>query len=441
MTLLNYKSFLNESQKSDITFEPKDIVDSVTGLAKRVVTKPGRGVFEIWVYLEDRDSQIPKIDKFLEDSGISITKVTRAVSKGAQCTEFFLDKTLIRIVFKPTGGTAAATMNSTITELIPVLLWKSKYSGPADPDTMLEACKSVDLNSVTWASAADKKAAADYLDLFAESTAFKDKMNNAYGIYTLLIQDSIKDMIWCYRTKPLDIPRNSRADLAIVPDKGEPFGVSLKAKASNSAKVRKMSSTLPELCRFIDIKHLDIIKNWGWENVYKPILTEYISENPEQEKLLSTITANNYWDPGKTSKEKSLLIDVITIMSKKDPKRMDQIGYYKLQEYVKNYICDIVKTDTDTFIEFLKDKIGIGSSFPVKVIVAQGSSAKELHEETEDSLAATFTQTPVIATTNPNSIKAFMVSFGDTKFTYSVMNTQGGVKTANFYNFVIEQIG
>ena len=284
MGLLDYKSFLNESKNlnSNLSFKPNDIVDAVTGLAKRIVTKPGRGLFEIWVYLEDRDSQIPQIDKILEDDGISIAKITRAVSKGAQCTEFFLDGTLIRIVFKPTGGTAAATMNSTITELVPVLLWKNKYNGPCDPDTMLEACKSVDLDTVTWAGAADKKAAADYLDLFSESSAFKDKMSNAYGIYNLLIQDSIKDMIWCYRTKPGKIPQNSRADLAIIPDSGEPFGVSLKAKASNSAKVRKMSSTLPELCRFIDIKHLDTIKMWGWENVYEPILTEYISENTQQ---------------------------------------------------------------------------------------------------------------------------------------------------------------
>jgi len=440
MGLLDYQNFLiNESVKADAAFDAQDVVDAVQKLAKKVVVKEGKSVFEIWVYLDDRDSQSKKIDDVLKANGFEIQKVQRAVSKGAPVTEFTLDNTLIRLVFKPIGGQASTTLHSTITELIPVLLWKAGYNGSSDADTMLEVCKSVDLNSITWAGAKDGEAAAKYLDMFDDAPLYKEKMENAYGIYQWLKQTASADIIWCYRAKPFNISKNSRADLVVVPSSGNPYGVSLKAK-SGSGKVRKMSSTFPELCRFIGGSLFDDAIAWAWDSIYSQYIKNYISEFPESADELNKINAKNYWSPGAKSAEQKKVVEVLDYYFKKDKNGVDK-SYYDLQLKVREMICNTVTNDSVKWIDFLKDKTGIGSSFPVRVVEAKGTNAVEIHEDTEDSITATLDSKPVTATGNPNSPKRFTVTFGDTTFTYDVWNSQGGNKIAGFFNFAIAQIG
>jgi hypothetical protein len=440
MGLLDYKKFLiNESVKADATFDAQDIVNAVQKLAKKVVVKEGKSVFEIWVYLDDRDSQSKKIDDVLTSNGIQIQKVQRAVSKGSLVTEFTLDGKAIRLVFKPIGGNASTTLHSTITELVPILLWKAGYNGSSDADTMLSVCKEVDLNSITWAGPKDAEAAAKYLDMFDDAPLYKEKMENAYGIYQWLKQTPTTEIIWCYRTKPFNLPSKSRADIVVVPTTGDPYGVSLKAKSA-SGKVRKMSSTFPELCRFIGGSVFDDAISWGWDAIYSQYIKNYIAEVPESADELNKINAKNYWSPGSKSPEQKKMVEVLDYYYAKNKNSVDE-SYYKLQTKVKDIICGIVTSDTANFIAFLKDKIGIGSAFPVRVVEAKKTNAVEIHEDTEDSIAATFAETPVTAADNPSSPKRFSIKFGTTEFVYDVWNSQGGNKTAGFFNFVIAQIG
>jgi hypothetical protein len=448
MSLLDYKSFLlnesilNEGKSEDEKFNSQDIVDAIKKFTTKIKIEEKRNTFEIWTYLKDRDSQAGQINELLKKEGFEIDTVMRSSSGSFPATEFYLDGILIRIVFKPTGGQQMTTLNSTITELIPILLWKAGYSGPADPEAMIIACRTVNLSLVNWASKSDMAAAEKYLDMFEESPMYKEKMENAYGIYQWILSQSPKDLIWCYRVKPYNVPAKSRADLYLEPSAGSPFGVSVKAKSTGSAKVRKMSSTFFELTSFYGEKWLDDVVKWGWDNVYSGLVNQYISEFPE-DAAAKKITESNYWTKkGRAPQKNKDLLKIIDHYWKKDPKNLDQLGYYKIQSYVRDTIANMAKVQPDTWTAFIKDKTGIGSVFPVKVVEAFGSKAHEVHTDTEDSIAAVIESRPVTTESSKTSIKSFSVTYGsEGTYVYDVWNDGGGNKTAAFYDFRVAQIG
>lgn len=442
MALLDYKSFvLNENASLDDKFDAKDVANAIEKMSKKISITEKKSTFEIWAYLDDRDSQSKKIDDVLKSNGFNIQKVKRA-SSSTPVTEFMLDSLLIRVVYKPIGGQAATTLHSTITELVPILLWKANYSGSADPDTMMEVCRNVDLNSITWAVAKDAETAAKYLDEFDQAPLYKEKMENAYGIYQMLKEYNPTDLIWCYRVKPYDIPAKSRADVYVESADSKPFGISVKAK-SGSSKVRKMSSTFFELESFVGGKYLDDLVKWGWSAVYSGILNQYIADGGQEEN--PAIDESNYWSKsGRSPVKNKQLVSILDEMWNKNKKAIDEAGYYKIQDEVRSAICKIINENPFLWEEFLKEKIGLKTVFPVKVIEAKGSTAKEIHDDTEESISATIAERPMVAETVKTNLKSFIVKFGDDKkneFLFDVWNDGGGNKTAAFYDFRIAQIG
>jgi hypothetical protein len=297
MSLLDYKSFvLNEGKVEDEKFNPEDIVKAVEKFAEKIKIDQKRNILEIWAYLKDRDSESVKIDNFLKDKGHDIQKVMRSSSGSAPATEFTLDGTLIRLVFKPVGGQQMTTLNSSITELIPILLWHANYTGAPDPLLMISACRSVNLSKVTWAAPSDSATAEKYLDMFQDSSLFNEKMENAYGIYQWLLGQNPKDLIWAYRAKPAGygIEAKSRADIVVITDKTA-FGVSVKAKSSTSSKVRKMSSTFFEALRYFGGSYISDARIFAWNNVFSGMIQEYITDNPKEEEEMKKITVDNCW--------------------------------------------------------------------------------------------------------------------------------------------------
>ena len=444
MGLLDYKSWvLNEGKEVDEKFDPQDIVDAVKKFASKVKIEEKINTFEIWAYLADRDSQAPQINEVLKKNGFAIEQVMRSSSGSYPATEFKLDGLLVRIVFKPTGGQQMTTLNSTITELVPILLWKAGYSGSADPNAMLTACQAVDLSSVTWASKSDKDSAAKYLDMFDDSPLFKEKMENAYGVYQWILTQTPKDLIWCYRVKPYDVPAKSRADLYLEPTNGKPFGVSVKAKSGGGSKVRKMSSTFFELTKFYGGDWLNNAVKWGWDNIYSGLLQQYISEFPAEADKLGKINASNYWVmTGRAPQKNKDLLAVLDYYWKKDPKSLDQNGYYKMQGYIRDAISRMAETEPETWTAFIREKTGLGSAFPVKVIEASKSTAKEVHDDSEDSIAAVIEARPITAKSSSTALKSFSVTYGtEGTYNYDVWNDGGGNKTAAFYDFRFAHVG
>lgn len=443
MSLLSYKDFLNESSQKELDdkFDPADIIKSIETFAKQIKVEQKKSVFNVLVYLTDRDSQTAQVDNFLKTQGFEIEKVQTSKSS-APVTEFELDGYLMRLIFKPIGGgQQMTTLNSTITELVPILLWKANYTGGPDPQSMLETCKSVDLSKITWAGGSDQKAAADYIEMFETSSLFGEKMENAFAIYKWLLSQNPTDLIWAYRTKPEGVPDKSRADI-VVRTKDDYFGVSVKAKSQSSSKVRKMSTTFFEALRFFGQKYVNEARSFAWNNVFSGMIQQYISENPDSEKVMKTITESNCWDlSGATQKIDKNLLTVIDYLYKKNPKAVDETGYYKLQEGARSIILSMIKNEPDNWVEFIKDKSGIKTVFPVKVVVALKTTATEILDDTEESIAAILDQTPVVGEIIASNKKGLNVMYGNKKYTYEVRNNSGGNKTAVVYRMPIDQVG
>jgi hypothetical protein len=444
MSLFDYKSFiLNEGKIEDEKFNPEDIVKAVEKFAEKIKIDQKRNILEIWAYLKDRDSETEKIDKFLKDNGHEIQKVMRASSGSTPATEFTLDGILIRLVFKPFGGQQMTTLNSTITELVPILLWHAGYNGSPDPIAMITACRSVNLSKVSWASPNDAATAEKYIDMFQDSSLFNEKMENAYGIYQWLLGQNPIDLIWAYRAKPAGwgIEAKSRADIVVVTDKSA-FGVSVKAKSSASSKVRKMSSTFFEALRYFGGSYIDDARIFAWNNVFSGMIQEYISDKPEDEDEMKKITVDNCWGlSDRTQDINKSLLKVIEYLYKKDAKKTDENGYYKLQAGARDILAKMIEAKPDTWVSFIKEKAGIGLVFPVTVVIAIKTTAKEIVEETEDNVSATLNKRPIVVKSITTNNKSILVSYKDDKKTYEIRNNSGGNKTAVAYRMAIDEVG
>lgn len=440
MNLLDYNNFLiNEGKNTNDGFDAKDIVNTITKIAKKIDVKDKRNSKEIWVYLDDRDSQSKRIDDEMIKMGFEVDRVRMSISS-YPVSEFNANGQIIRLIYKPVAGQAATTLHSTITELVPVLLWKAGYNGSPDPTAMIESCRSVDLNKISWAGSTDQQTAAKYLDMFEDAPLFKEKMENAYGVYQWCKTKNPKDLIWCYRVKPGKVPSNSRADLYLDPSKGSPFGVSVKAKSTNSSKVRKTSTTFYEFCDYMDPKLLITIKEWGWDTIYKGIVDEAIQKNPE-DKNLQKISKTNYWNVGSKTAENKLLVSLLDAKEKENSKTLDTIGYYKIQEKVRDLIAESIKQNPDKFATFLKQKMGISENvFSVVVLEAQGTNAKEIDDDSEENLSLILNERPIVTKIGP-SLKRIEIFFAQHKFDFDIWNSMGGNKTASFYKFRIAQVG
>jgi hypothetical protein len=434
---------LYEKTKNEDLSSTQDIVDAVNNFAKRIKIEKKKGVFEVWVYLEDRESQAPKINDIFKDAGFEIEQNMRSFSQSYPVTEFMMDGLMIRVIFKPLGGQQATTLNSTITELIPILLWKANYTGGPDSKTMLEACRKLDLSTVTWSTRADKEAAEKYLDIFEDSSLYEEKMQNAFGIFRWIQSQKPKNLIWSYRVKPVipgGLVPDKRADI-VVEDEDGYYGISLKAKTSGSAKIRKMSTTFFEVLRFFDNKYTEEAKTHAWNNVFSSMIQEYKNIFPDN-KNVDIINQNNFWDlVGPKQIIHKQLDKIIEEMYKLDPKHLDEIGYYRLQSGAREILAKIIKEEPDRWIEFFKNKMGMENVFPVKVIVVIKDQATEMDEDTIENIAGVLDKRPVtvdIVKTNKKSIK---VSYDDYVQTFEIRNNSGGNKTNVIYRMAIDQVG
>lgn len=449
----SYDDFLNEMtiiDKKLNDYSVTDIIELIDYFIKKTEspgkidkTKESSQLLELYIKLSNRSEQAQEINEHLKKQGIAI-EVKKTSDSSYPITEFFKDKLRVKLIFKPIGGAADTTLNSTITELVPILLFYSNLNVTPDTSNMMNACYAgIKSNQIEWASNQDKKSAEHYLDKFETSALFEEKMLNAYHIYQKLLTYDPEKLIWCYRVKPANVPINSRADIYVQPKHGDAFGVSLKAGKTGAAKFHVLNSSFTEFCRIVNPKTLDEIKEWAWSSVYNNILQEYIAQNPNKAKELSKINSDNYWDYGKNTSTTKEMKRVLDFMYEQNPKEIDKQGYdeilSKTRELVKRDILD----HPYKFVEFLKEKMGISdNTFPVRTVIVTKKSAEEHDDVSEESMLATFEKEPIQIEISKTAKSDIYINFGDSeKFKFQLRNSMGGNKTAGFFNLKFSIIG
>jgi hypothetical protein len=283
-------------------------------------------------------------------------------------------KYTIRILFKPiSGGMTETTLNSTITELVPALLFAY---GEAFTDAKecydwmngLKSYKNVVLPE-------DTKAAKEFLLKAIDSSKFEEKMGNAFGVLKYLndLHDktAIKQVIWGYRKKPTGVAPNHKGDLFVEFTTGNLLGVSLKAGGAKTEEPKLNTYVNPFLENIKASRERDKLKDRIYESIHKEM---GLPKN---------------WQPTK---------DAQTIREFRERTKQTYLDkhYDNMLEMCRSTLIDVVNESVANTIHFIKEQIlAEQEDVPLVVVKAYGTSYQMLTEE--DDLAAFIPKTKSVS--------------------------------------------
>jgi hypothetical protein len=401
MTLFDYNNFLmNESSNADINFDVKDIVEAIKKISSKVVEKDSRVMTTIMVYLEDRSSQSAQITDHIKNLGIDVD-----VQRGGKDIEFVLDGKKIRIKYKPTGGQAATTYHSTISELIPCLLWEANYNGSNDATQIVNSIfekYGEDLETlsespvfVTGGDADSGKNAlfAMRADVELGSKIPTEKISIGWKLYDWIKSHNgtsdfykhVDHLIWAYRVKPFNIYKKSTADVVVDSGGTGAYGISIKAASTVSEKIRMGSTSVYEMIKDSNLStaqsYLDNLISKCWEQIYQPIFMSQLGD--DYDSFIKSHTNFNTEFCAERSKTKQEAAGIINKWGEVNPK--DIIPYSeKLSVLIKEWLCDLINKEPNLWEETLYNLSGISASFPVIVLIGTSAGVTEVSSDDKE---------------------------------------------------------
>tara|TARA_A200000159_G_scaffold38397_1_gene34780 strand:- start:254 stop:1525 length:1272 start_codon:yes stop_codon:yes gene_type:complete len=330
--------------------------------------QPKKSSSKILVYYiraSNRTDARRNVQNFLKTKKISFTEKKTSLSS-ENITEFVLDVYTVRIGYKPrSGGMTETTLNSTITELVPCLAFLNKIT-ERNPEKLYEKVLALPQKQTCYVNAADQKAGIDFLEDMPKSSKFKEKMNNAVAI-TKFLEDTHRDkkidkVYWTYRAKPIGVPANSPADIALFFVDKSILGVSLKA---------------------------------GGESTKEPLLNTYVNKvyfhfepsGTQIQRLRGDLYQKTY---SKIPDITSPKYDEAGAERKKTLAALDKLETTNLQEYEKLYDANLaiirnklvytMTKDFETFKKYCRSEILKQSDVPVTIIKAINDTYKEVKD-------------------------------------------------------------
>ena len=154
-------------------------------------------------------------------------------NKSSELATFVKGKNVIIIYKNKKGGMAETTLNSSITELFPVIAFENNISENLKEEKFYSKIQEAyDKNSNMFVGG-DWKAGKSFIDQAIHSSKFNEKIQNAKGVLKYIKEQdagkSIKQLYWGYRSKPPGVNSNHAGDIFIQYTDGKMLGVSLKA--------------------------------------------------------------------------------------------------------------------------------------------------------------------------------------------------------------------
>lgn len=450
MNLKGFISFsefvaLNESFSIDILpYDIKNTIKEIQEIAKNVVLKSEFSTkakaINLYVYVKDRENDSKEIAKLLAKDNIQVNTIKVATSS-FPAHEFVQDNKQVRLIYKPSGsgGHHDTTINSTITELIPTLLFNSRSNVSSDTSSMLNVATSyINSNNVQGILSGDLESAKNFMDQLETSQKLDEKMENAYAIYKWLLDyesdtTPIERILWAYRVKPEGIPKNTTADIIIEHKDGHMIGVSLKA-GSKSSKEPLMNSSLMNFLQYIN-KNEDEIKEILWNKIYANIVALYDTEVSK-----SGVNKSNYYSHG--GNHNKIIFDILEWYEKNYAKEYNQ-KYDELQAIVVSYFCDIANSST-SINDWMFDKMGLTGTFPVIIIKAIKNKAEEVKSSSKEEMASVLSSNKLNLVPSPTNKQFITAKLNDDTLMYfNVRSKQPGVKhkLGSFYNLAVMYVG
>jgi hypothetical protein len=437
---------INEAYSIDVLpYDVKNIIKEIQEIAKNVVLKSefsakARAI-NLYVYVKDRDTDSKEIANLLnKENGINVSTVKVATSS-FPAHEFVQDGKTVRLIYKPSGsgGHHDTTINSTITELIPTLLFNSKMNVSSDAASMIEVANNyLNSNNVDGILSGDLESAKAFMDQIEESQKLNEKMQNAYAIYKWVLDyqsatSPIEKIMWAYRVKPEGIPKNTSADIILKHTDGHMIGVSLKA-GTKSSKEPLLNSSIMNFFQYIN-KTEDEIKEILWNKIYSPIVTLYNNE-VSQTKLDNV----NYFSHG--GNHDKTIFDVLEWYEKKYAKDYN-LKYDELQSIIVSYLCDTANKSSD-INDWMFDKMGLTGTFPVIIVKAIKDKAEEVKSSSKEEMATILANNKLNLVPSPTNKQFVTAKLNDgTTMFFNIRSKQPGVKhkLGSFYNLALMYVG
>lgn len=273
------------------------------------------------------------------------------------------------VVYKPkSGGMTETTLNSTITELVPCIMFLKKIKGK-NVDKVYTSILSHanDKKLACYVSSDDFKAGKDFIEDMPKSSKFSEKMSNALAIHDYL-QDThkhknIQTVYWTYRGKPKGVDPNSPADIVIEFKDKKMLGVSLKAGGESTKE--------PLLNTYVN-KVGDLLDNEANKKKLRRKLFDDVYSS------IDGITNRDNYDKG------TIAYGTKKILADFEDNEVDLYNekYDEALEICRNYVMKVFSQDTSKFIDYARANIlkEVKDGIPIVIIKAFGKSYKEVKD-------------------------------------------------------------
>lgn len=263
----SYKTFLLLSEET----VPTDFFD---GFDFEINTKASSSVRTVYtVRSKDRETDRDEILRRMKQSGVDAKLASSSSSVDPIDGEF--DGKKFRVFVKPmAGGMAETTLNASITELFPCIAFEKNYT-PKNAEDFHQFLLDVDTSKLKCVNKTDVVAAKETINKADTSSKFKEKMENAIGIYNFLKDSAsdkpIKNVYWGYRAKPKGVPKNHPGDMFIEYNDGNLLGVSLKAGGKKTSEPQLNTYVRPIFKAFKEERTLSKLRTDAYNKVYSKI--------------------------------------------------------------------------------------------------------------------------------------------------------------------------
>lgn len=322
---------------------------------------------KIKIESDDRDSVYTQVPKILKEYSLSYTK-TDDGSVGSYDIKF--DSFTVRLLFKnKSGGMSETTLNSTITELVPCILFIDKKTNLIKNKTtkkdFLKVIKYLkdNPNSKVYVGS-DAKPGMEFIKEMSGSSKFVEKMINAKGILDYLVklngEQEITNLYWAYRGKPTGVVNNHKGDVFVKFKNGKMLGVSLKAGTGKSEEPKLNTYVNAVLENLNEIQEIKKLKKKVWKEIHS---TFGLSEN---------------WTIAKD-------LPAIKKYREVTPQNILDEQYNKMLEICRASIVKVFNKDKNATLKFIKEQI-IAEQKDVPLVVVKGLNTgmyKILNEEDE----------------------------------------------------------
>ena len=283
------------------------------------------------------------------------------------------------------SGGEQTTINATITELFPALVFNSKKDF-STPQQISEFVSTLDLDSngakKSFVNQSNIESAEGYISKMSSiKPSTRDvKLANALAIFKWIKkynkEREIEKVVWGYREKPAGVPTNHSGDIFLVfkNQRIEPkiVGVSLKA-GSKSSKEPKLNSYVgttfkKPMWKKAYPKALDQLKDELWDEVYSKV-----------PNLPKTVTKKNYLTlTSNRQVPNKILQESILRLFKNDPLMFDAL-YVRMNTICRNKLISMVNGNINATKEWIEQEFRLEKKnvdVPMVLVKAIGENAE-----------------------------------------------------------------